>query len=486
MEDVGAGVVLVNSVAVVLIAIVCLIVIARRRGSHSKLPPGWSGWPLLGETLSFLKPSPATSMGNFMELRMSRFGKIFSSNLLGAQAIVSADPELNRFVLQNEMKLFESYWPQHIWKLFGDRNNLGIQTGVDAHKRFRSIVVGAFVTTSRLQTSFLGDADEAAGRLISSWKDGSVVSVVDAAKKFLFDVMVKNALGMETGDAETEKLRSEFKKFCCGITTIPINFPGSPYSISLKAKENIRRIIFSVLGEHMRAGENAERGRSDFIEWLVKNSSLSQEQICELIQGIVFASEDTTSRAIPLAIYFLSICPKAIQQLREEHLHVVGSETEDGPSKLTWDGYKQMVFTQCVINETLRLGNITKLLIKKATTNVEFKGYEIPRGCRVFTYISAGHMDPSLFEDPPVFNPWRWLSNAGIVKTDKNFMAFGGGPRHCPGAELARLQMAAFLRHLVLNYDWWLAEDDEPVAAPLAQFPKGLPISIRSLTSSKH
>ncbi|KAJ6802815.1 cytochrome P450 90B1-like [Iris pallida] len=331
------------------------------------------------------------------------------------------------------------YWPQHIWKLFGDRNNLGIQTGVDAHKRFRSIIVGAFVTTSGLQTSFLGDADEAARRLISSWKDGSVISVVDAATKFLFDVMVKNALGMEPVDAEMEKLRSEFKKFCCGITTIPINFPGSQYSRSLKAKENIRRIIFSVLEEHMRAGENAERGRSDFIEWLIKNSSLSQEQICELIQGIVFASEDTTSRAIPLAIYFLASSPKAIQQLREELLQVVGSEMEDGPSKLTWDGYKQMVFTQCVISETLRLGNITKLLIKKATTNIEFKGYEIPRGCRVFTYISAGHMDPSLFEDPRVFNPWRWLSNAGIVKTDKNFMAFGGGPRHCPGTELARL-----------------------------------------------
>lgn len=414
---------------------------------------------------------------------MSRFGKIFSSNLLGARAIVSADPELNRFVLQNEMKLFESYWPQHIWKLFGDRNNLGIQTGVDAHKRFRSIIVGAFVTTARLQTSFLYDADEMARRLISSWKDGSVVPVVDAAKKFLFDVIVKNALGMEPGKAETEMLRSEFKKLCCGITTIPMNFPASQYNRSLKAKENIRRIILLVLGEHMRAGENAEKGRSDFIEWLIKNTNLSQEQICELIQGIVFASEDTTSRAIPLAVYFLGGCPKAIEQLREEHLQVVESETKDVSSKLTWEGYKQMVFTQCVINETLRLGNITKLLIKKASKNVEFKGYEIPRGCRVFTYISAGHMDPSLFEDPRVFNPWRWLSNAGIVKTN-NFMAFGGGPRLCPGAELARLQMAAFLHHLVLNYDWKLAEHDEPVAAPLVQFPKGLPISIRSLTPS--
>lgn len=469
------------SIAAVLIASVCLI-LTRKKRPNSKLPPGWSGWPLIGETFSFLRVSPTTSMGNFMELRISRFGKIFSSNLLGRQAIVSADPELNRFVLQNEMKLFENDWPQGLVKLLGDENNLGIQTGSDAHKQFRSIVVGTLITTSRLQTSFLGDADKVARQLITSWKDGSVVSVVEAAKKFLFDVIVKNALGMEPGEAETEMLRSEFKKFSSGVFSSLVNLPGSQYNRALKAKKNMRRIILRVLEKRLRAGEDAEK--NDFIGCLIKNSSLTHEQINELIQGQFFASEDATSRAIPLAVYFLECCPKAIEQLREEHLQVVGSKTKEGLSKLTWDGYRQLKFTQCVINETLRLGNASKFLIKKASTNVQFKGYEIPRGCRIITHMAAVHLDPLLFDDPQAFNPWRWLSDSGIVKTN-NFMAFGGGPRLCPGAEFARLQIAIFLHHLILNYNWKSAEHDEPVAAPSAKFPKGLPINVRSL-SSRH
>ncbi|KAJ6802782.1 cytochrome P450 90B1-like [Iris pallida] len=232
---------MINLVAVLVSIVVVLLptiylILTRKKGSYSKLPPGWSGWPLIGETLSLLMSCPATSMGNFMELRISRFGKIFSTNILGGQAIMSADPELNRFVLRNEMKLFESYWPQHLLKLFGEKN-IGIQTGTDVHKQFRSIVVGAFLTASRLQTSFLDDAHEVAKQLITSWKDGSVVSIVDAAKKFLFDVIVKNALSMESGEAETEKLRIEFTKYRRGASSIPMNFPGSQYNRALKAKK---------------------------------------------------------------------------------------------------------------------------------------------------------------------------------------------------------------------------------------------------------
>ncbi|KAJ6844460.1 cytochrome P450 90B1-like [Iris pallida] len=468
------------SIVVVLLPTIYLI-LTRKKGSYSKLPPGWSGWPLIGETLSFLTSCPATSMGNFMELRISRFGKIFSTNILGGQAIMSADPELNRFVLRNEMKFFESYWPQHLKKLFGEKNNIVINTGTDVHKQFRSIVVGGFLTTSRLQTSFLDDAHEMAKQLITSWKDGSVVSIVDAAKKFLFDVIVKNALSMEPGEAETEKLRIEFYKYQRGVSSIPMNFPGSQYNRALKAKENIIRIILHVLEERLRTGEDAER--NDFIGWLIKNSSLMHEQISALIKGIISASEDTTSTLISLAIYFLESCPKAIEQLREEHLQAVGSKTQEGPSKLTWDGYKRLEFTQCVINETLRLGNVARFLIKKATTSVQFKGYEIPRGCRVFTHMTSVHLDPDLFEDPRVFNPWRWLSTSGIMKTN-NFMAFGGGPRLCPGTEHARLQTAIFLHHLILNYNWKSAEQDEPVAYPKVQFRKGLLVNVRSASSS--
>ena len=36
------------------------------------------------------------------------------------------------------------------------------------------------------------------------------------------------------------------------------------------------------------------------------------------------------------------------------------------------------------------------------------KGYDIPCGWKVLPVISAVHLDPSLFDQPQHFNPWRW------------------------------------------------------------------------------
>ena len=36
------------------------------------------------------------------------------------------------------------------------------------------------------------------------------------------------------------------------------------------------------------------------------------------------------------------------------------------------------------------------------------KGYDIPCGWKVLPVIAAVHLDPSLFDQPQHFNPWRW------------------------------------------------------------------------------
>lgn len=70
--------------------------------------------------------------------------------------------------------------------------------------------------------------------------------------------------------------------------------------------------------------------------------------------------------------------------------------------------------------------------------------------------------------------------SANLTK-NSNVMSFSGGPRLCPGAELAKLEIAVFLHHLVQRYQWELAENDYPVSFPFLGFPKGLPIKVRPL-----
>lgn len=66
-------------------------------------------------------------------------------------------------------------------------------------------------------------------------------------------------------------------------------------------------------------------------------------------------------------------------------------------------------------------------------------------------------------------------------KGPQQLMPFGKGERICPGAELARLEMMVFLHHLILQWDWKLAEPEHPVITPNLEFPKGLQIKVRAL-----
>ncbi|KAJ4812172.1 cytochrome P450 family protein [Rhynchospora pubera] len=136
-----------------------------------------------------------------------------------------------------------------------------------------------------------------------------------------------------------------------------------------------------------------------------------------------------------------------------------------------------MEFCQSVINETLRLGNIVPRLWRKTLSDVNYKGYIIPQGTTVITHIAAMHLDPSAFENPNIFDPWRWQA----IKKSNNWMPFGGGARHCIGSEIARIEIAVFLRHLILNYDYELVESGQPVASPLVKFSTGLPIRIHPI-----
>lgn len=63
-------------------------------------------------------------------------------------------------------------------------------------------------------------------------------------------------------------------------------------------------------------------------------------------------------------------------------------------------------------------------------------------------------------------------------------MPFGGGPRLCAGMELAKLEMAIFIHHIILNYNWELVDvNDHPVVLPFVEFPKGLSIKVQSLAN---
>nr|UOI39556.1 heme-thiolate protein [Betula platyphylla]UVJ47661.1 heme-thiolate protein [Betula platyphylla] len=423
-----------------ILALLLIFILIKRKRRRLNLPPGNMGWPFLGETIGYLKPYSATSIGEFMEQHISRYGKIYKSNLFGEPTIVSADAGLNRFILQNEGRLFECSYPRSIGGILGKWSML-VLVG-DMHRDMRSISLN-FLSHARLRTHLLREVEKHTLLVLNSWKENCTFSAQDEAKKFTFNLMAKHIMSMDPGMPETEQLKKEYVTFMKGVVSAPLNFPGTAYRRALQSRSTILKFIERKMEDRIQkmkeGGEEMED--DDLLGW-------------------------------------------------EEHLEIARPKKQSGEMELNWDDYRKMDFTQCVINETLRLGNVVRFLHRKALKDVRYRGYDIPCGWKVLPVIAAVHLDTLLFDQPRQFNPWRWQNNGAresssscpSMTTSNNFLPFGGGPRLCAGSELAKLEMAVFIHHLVLNYHWELADMDQAFAFPFVDFPKGLPIRVQHHT----
>ncbi|XP_004509297.1 cholesterol 22-monohydroxylase CYP90B51-like isoform X2 [Cicer arietinum] len=469
-----------------ILPLIIIFIFIIRKKTRYNLPPGKMGWPFIGETFGYLKPYSAITIGEFMENHIARYGTIYKSKLFGEPAIVSADAELNRFILQNDGKLFECSYPKSMSGILGEWSMLVVLG--DIHRNMRNIAVN-FMSYARLKSHFLQDMEKQTLFVLSSWKHNSTFSAQGEAKKFTFNLMAKQIMSLDPENHETEQLKKEYLCFMDGVVSAPLNLPGTPYNKALKSRNTILKFIERKMEERMKRSQEGKKEleENDLLNWVLKHSNLSNEQILDLILSLLFAGHETSSVAISLAIYFLPSCPRAIQQLREEHREIARSKKKAGEVELTWDDYKRMEFTRCVVNETLRLGNVVRFLHRKAIKDVRYKGYDIPCGWKVLPVISASHLDPSIFDQPQQFNPWRWQDKSkseNCTNINNNFMPFGGGPRLCAGMELAKLEMAIFIHHIILNYNWELVDvNDHPVVLPFVEFPKGLSIKVQSLAN---
>jgi len=110
---------------------------------------------------------------------------------------------------------------------------------------------------------------------------------------------------------------------------------------------------------------------------------------------------------------------------------------------------------QACVLETLRLDQ-AELLGRKALSTFTFDGFRFPRGSWVSILIRESHRDPSVFDDPDVFRPKRFLGRR--YSTD-HYAPFGIDEHQCLGASLVVRLSAIFVLELTRGFDWKVIAD---------------------------
>ncbi|KAF8990697.1 cytochrome P450, partial [Hymenopellis radicata] len=111
-------------------------------------------------------------------------------------------------------------------------------------------------------------------------------------------------------------------------------------------------------------------------------------------------------------------------------------------------------YVNALIKEVMRWKNVTPLATPHRLTEDDiYRGYFLPKDSIVIGNAFAIMHDESLFPDPNVFNPERYLD-----PSTKNLdVMFGFGSRICPGRHLARstvwIAIVSILATLVISKD---------------------------------
>ncbi|CAL1535290.1 unnamed protein product [Lymnaea stagnalis] len=226
----------------------------------------------------------------------------------------------------------------------------------------------------------------------------------------------------------------------------------------------VQRILDTWIKRHVSTLDASEP--RDFIDHYVlemrekvkanSHTTMDDGQLLKFVGDLLVAGTETSATTLRWMLIFL-VHHEDVQQTMYREIE----KTLDGRAQLSILDKKKMPYTEAVILEGQRLGDIAPFSLPHATTEpVKVGDYVVPSGTLVIPNLNSVHLDPELWENPNEFKPSRFLNGAGEVVRDTEILPFFQGPRMCPGRGLARLELFLFLTSIVQHFQLLPSESE--------------------------
>lgn len=222
-----------------------------------------------------------------------------------------------------------------------------------------------------------------------------------------------------------------------------LRFFGNATYQRLQEAKTIRNILYDWLKNRVErdlmsgiTGNGVVHGL--FSSLAAAKPELSETNVKLAIVNLLIGGSAATTAYLYLLINVLAQYPEVQKRLRNEADQVIGLDR-----KVCLGDRDSMSYTRAFLLELLRFGSLSPILIPHMTLVDTFIGdHQIPAGVQVFLNVRAVHHDATFWKDPYVFQPERFLDARGCLippedEHRKRILSFGGGPRVCPGEQLA-------------------------------------------------
>lgn len=455
----------------------CALWCKNKCGSGVGIPPGNRGLPFVGETLHFMAAINSTKgVYEFVRLRRLRYGNCFKTKLFGETHVFISSKESAKVILRNEGGKFSKKYIKSISELLGPDSLLC--AAEHHHKLIRSRLLSLFSPHSL--SSFVQLFDELVIEATSTWTCGSLVIIQDEALKLACKAMCKMLISIESSH-ELAVMHKDVARVSEAMLAFPLRLPWTRFYKGLQARKRVMDILEKVISK--RRGETAT-SRVDFLQRLLADDEnklekdevtrLTDKEIKDNILTMIIAGQDTIAIAMTWMIKFVDENQEVLNELKKEQLQI--EKKGSGNVYLTLEALSEMQYASKVVKEALRMASVVQWLPRVALEDCEIEGFNIKKGWNINIDARSIHHDPTIHNDPDLFNPSRFPSES----KPNSFLAFGIGGRMCLGKNMAEAMMLVFLHRLITSFKWKVIDSDSSIqkSALFTKLKSGYPVRL--------
>ena len=450
--------------------------------------PGPRRLPLLGNAHQLMPTSRAHLA---VEEWARRYGSILRFDAGPRRVVAVGDAEAINEILRDrpegfrrwrdQQAVIEEMGPPGVFVAEGDdwkRQRRLIVTTLNTHYLHRYFGV-VRTSTERLRRRLR----EAAG-------EGRSLEIADELTSYTVDITSALALGHDLNTLERRD--SELQGHIQRVMEMTARRIGAPFPywrwFRLPADRALDRSLvemkraISDFVEAARARMDAEPERYEEPPNLLEGMLAAQKADGTFSDGdivgnmitILLADEDTTANTLGWTIWLLASRPDIQARLSDEAHEALG----DGALPVEYESIEQLPYTEAVLRESMRLKDVSPLLLAEPIEETTLCDTRIHAGTRLLLLLRHASLTAAGRSDE--FYPERWLEDSDETRAPKT-LAFGAGPRFCPGRNLAFLEAKAAIATISRDFEWELDPAAGPVreAFKFAMVPEGLRVRLR-------
>jgi cytochrome P450 len=456
--------------------------------------PAPPGLPLLGNLHQTWRIDRAHLV---VEGWADRYGPIFKFHVGRRLTVVVSDvDEINR-VLRERPEGYRRW--REIETGFQEMGFPGVfSVEGDAWRRQRRLVVTA-LNSNHLHRHFhvIRTATERLHRrLQAAARDGRSIDLTQALTSYAVDVTSTLAFGhdlntLERGENELQRHIQQVFNVLNFRIFFPIPYwrwfrlpPDRRLERSLVKLNRAVTAFIEQARERMRECPELFEAPENFLEAMLAaqrdDGTFTDEEIVGNTFTLLIAGEDTTAHTMAWTSWFLAQHADIQARWAQEALEVLGDDLLPTDHELV----SRFVYGEAVLRESMRLKSVANGVTVEPLIDTTICDTQIPAGTRLILETRYAGRSANGAE----YDPERWLDDGERQTPDqKTFLAFGAGPRFCPGRNLAFLEAKTAMAMIARNFELELDSTGGPVTErfTFTTIPKGLRVRLRERVTGK-